>query len=393
MPDYRFRLARTPIAVGVLGQSNERGQTDPAELIGGVASLTAYPQAYASLRNPALRYPIGPATAKNGGMWFRLYDELFDWGYDARIANGAVGSASMIRDIAGQCQARANSTGYRQRRAPGGQGDNGYAGDFMVVQGRVFLCTKGLLAFATNLNSDYTQVSGATSSPELDYIRTIGTNATAAAEPAGLATAAVGDVVVDGTIEWTCLSTSTSYGNYSYTAGGVFNDVRVGFDPFGLCRRLLREVQAVRDARYRVVLLANAQSDTASLAYQQALESIGQYYAHRGVAVAIGLSCWQPTGGSISNYDNLSIRVAGAITNLRAQATSYYRAADILTGANLYQLMGSTGDMAAGGANFAKDSGQDGIHLNARGNIIGGGYWAAALKTWLPQIVDPAMAA
>ena len=48
MPDYRFRLARTPIAVGVLGQSNERGQVTPTESIAGSASRIALALAYVS---------------------------------------------------------------------------------------------------------------------------------------------------------------------------------------------------------------------------------------------------------------------------------------------------------------------------------------------------------
>lgn len=374
---------RTSIAIGILGQSNERGQVDPAEAIGGIASRTAYPQAYRSSRNRSLRFPIAPALAKQGGMWFRLYDDLHDWGYDAHLVNSGIGSLSMVRDAAGQIQTRANATGYRQKRAPIGGQDRGYAGDYMVVQGRVFLCTKGLLAYAS-YGGGFNDTNGAL---DLDYIRSVGSQATAASEPAGLATAAVGDVVVDGTIEWTCLSASTSYLGLSYTAGNILSETRPGFDPFGLLHRVYDELNAVRDARHRIVLLANAQSDTGNLAYQQALEGIGAFFLQRGIKVAIGLSFYQPATGT-TGYNNLTTRVDGALTSLRASGNIpvYYAAADVLTGANLYTLLGSTGVMAAGGGYFAKDSGQDNIHVNAAGAIAGGAAWASALKAVLPRL-------
>jgi hypothetical protein len=43
--------------------------------------------------------------------------------------------------------------------------------------------------------------------------------------------------------------------------------------------------------------------------------------------------------------------------------------------------------MASGGAYFAKDSGQDNLHLNATGAIVAGGHMANAIKAALPQLV------
>lgn len=382
-PDYAAAVvvggAVSRIAVGVLGQSNERGQVDPTESIGGIVSRTAYPQAFGSLRNPSLRYPISPALSKLGGPLFAMYDALYDHGYDAQIINYGIGSLSMIRDAIGQVQTRANNTQYRARRAPVGLGDNGYAGDYMVVQGRVFLCTTGVQVWAQNANS-----SGALAGAiGVDYIRTVGTNATAASEPAGLATAAVGDVVTDGTVQWTCLSTSTTYNGYSYGAGNVLTESRAGFDPFGLLHGLLRDLWAVRDARARYVMLQNGQSDTGSLTYQQALEGIAGFFLQRGVKVLIGLTCYAPSIGT-SAYDALTTRVNNALASARAGAGTYYAADDVITGANLYSLMGSAGPMASGGAYFAKDSGQDNIHLNAPGAIVAGNYMAQPIKALLP---------
>jgi len=373
---------RGRIAVGVFGQSTERGQVEPTEAISSVLSRTAFPQAYGSLRNPAVRWPLFPALSKVGGSWFKVYDDLWDAGWEAQIVNSGIGSLSMIRDAAGLTQTRANSTGYRQKRAPVSLGDNGYAGDYMVVQGRVFICTKGLLAYATSGNG----FNDTTGSLDLDYIKIVGSNATAASEPAGLATAAVGDVIVDGTVEWTCLSVTTSYSGLTYAAGSVLTESRPGFDPFGLLHRMVSELGRIPGVKHRIVYVANGQSDTgnATLTYQQALEQVGNFFLLRGLKVALGLTQYTPTSNTTA-YGNLSTRVAGALTSMRASGNVdvYYPAANIITGADLYQLLGSTGNMAAGGAYFAKDSGQDNIHPNAPGSIAIGGYLSAALLAHL----------
>lgn len=367
------------LALGMLGQSNERGQVDFTEAIGGTLSRTAYPQAFRSIRNPQLRAPIYPAQAKYGGPLLKMSDDLAAGGWPAHIVNSSIGSLSMIRDAAGQVQTRANATAYRQRRASEGPGDPGYAGDVMVVQGRVFLCTVGVKAYCSS-NGNGIDLGGPA---EIDYLRTVGTQVTAGAEPAGLATANVGDVIADGTVSWTCMSTSTTWNGVSYGAGNILTETRYGFDPFGLLHRL-REMLSNVPAQVRCVLLQNAQSDTgnANLTYQQALEGIGGFFLQRGIKVAVGLSCYQPSAGTTA-YNNLTTRVNNALTNLRASAGTYYDVADVITGPNLYTLMGSTGAMAAGGAYFVKDSGQDDLHLNARGAIAAGGFNAAALLAGL----------
>ena len=370
------------VAVAMLGQSNERGQVDPNEAIGGTLSRVTYPQAYGSLRHPGVRYPIGPAISLQGGMMFALYDGLIDAGYVPRIINSGIGSMSMIRDVNGQIQTRANSTSYRQRRAPEGLGDMGYAGDLMVVQSRLFLCTTGVKAYVSH-NGNGIDLGGPTF---LDYVRTVGTQATAATEPAGFATAAVGDVITDGTIQWTCLSATTTFNGYSYGAGNMLTESRFGWDPFGLVHRVYDDLMAVRDAKQRVCILQNAQADTsqANINYQTALEGAAGFLLNRGIKVAIGLSCYTPTT-TTANYDSLTTRVSNALNTVRTNANAgvYYPAANVITGANLYTLMGSTGAMASGGAYFAKDSGQDNIHLNAAGAIVAGGLLASALVAGL----------
>lgn len=378
--------AANRVVLGILGQSLERGQVDPLEAIGGVLSRVAHPQAFASLRNPAVRYPAWPCLQRYGGFTFALYDTLYDAGHEPNIINGSIGSLSMIRDACGQIQTRANSTAYRQKRNPEGFGDMGYAGDVLVDSGRVFVCTKGVRAYAYHAGAQI-DMAGAT---DLDYLRIVGSNLTAASPPAGLATAAVGDVVVDGTapndVQWTCVSTSTTWNGYSYGGGNCLLLNRYGFDPFGLCHRLQYEIGAVREAAHRIVLLQNGQSDTgnANLTYQNALENIGAFFLGAGIKVAIGLTCYTPTNNT-TNYNNLTTRVNNALTTLRAAAGTTYALEDVITGANLYTLMGSTGPMATGGAYFAKDSGQDNIHMNAPGSIVGGGLMGQFILAGINQ--------
>lgn len=362
------------LVLGVLGQSNERGQVDIGETISGVASRTVYPQACRSLKNPAFRAPIFPSVSYSGGFLFRVYDDMLAAGWVPHIINGAVGSLSMVRDACGQVQSRANSTTYRQRREPETHGDAGHAGDLMIVQGRLFLCIVGVKSFYTiDSNAVYYGGGG-----EIDFQRNVGTATTAASEPAAFATASVGDIIVDGTVSWQCLSTTTTYGGRTYTAGGVLTENMYGFDPYGLCHRLRRMMQEVPSAKARCVLIQNGQSDTGNATYQSALENIGSYFLKRGIKVAIGLTCYQPSAGTAA-YDNLSTRVAAALTTLRNGAGVYYDAADVITGANLYSAMGSTGPMASGGAYFVKDYNMDNIHLNSPGAIAAGGFVAAAL--------------
>ncbi|WP_066486167.1 hypothetical protein [Sphingomonas sp. CCH9-F2] len=387
MADLRFRLSRTPIAFAIVGQSNQRGQVSPTETIGGMASRTAFPQAFASLRNPGVRYPVGPAGSLNGGYHFKIYDDLWDWGYNAQMVNASIGSMSMLRDAAGQILDIAGwrSQPARQQRAADVPGDRGYIGDYGVASGKVFVCTTGRRAYAFHQGTFLPNDSGV--NQNLDFIREVGTNTTAASAP-DFSAATVGSTVADGTVTWTCVSVSTTFLGYTYGPGAC-SETRAGFDPFGILRRCHEEMARIRSARERIIILCNGQSDTGQTSglYQGAINSVASFFANRGYTVHLGLAEYSPAGGSTAGYETLSAALASSYTFL----TGAFSATQIKQGPNLYQLMGSTGDMAAGGANFVKDSGQDNIHQNARGAIEAGRLVANSVKAWLPQIVDPAV--
>lgn len=385
------KLSRAPIALGIVGQSNERGQVDPTEAIGGVPSITQYPQAYRSQRNPGLFYPIGPAVTKQGGMWFATYDALYDWGYDTNIVNGAIGSASFATDIVGKIldrtnDASTNSSAIRAKRASIGDGDRGFFGDLAVIGGKLFVATTAKQAFCMNMGTA-TLTGDTTHVPELDYTRVLGTGTTGASPPDASAST-VGSTLVDGTVTWTCLSTTTTYLGFTYTAGNPLTESRVGFDPYGILRRVHGQMQAIRHARYKIIILQNAQSDVSYSAsvYTSFLNQAASYFLNRGYIVMIGLSYFWP-GSTTTNYNNLTSGVNSSVSQLKALAATTYSASQVVAGANLYTLLGSTGNMAAGGAYFAKDSGQDNLHVNALGAIAGGSAWADSIKTVIPRLI------
>lgn len=344
----RKAAPRIPIAIGIVGQSTERGQVDPIEAIGGVASATAFPQAYRSLRNPGLFYPIGPAVTKVGCNWFKLYDDLYDWGYDARIINGAIGSASFGSDIVGAILDRTNasstnSKAVRAKRAPIGPGDRGFQGDYAVIGGKLFVATTAMSAFAMNMGFPLT--NDVSNVPELDYTRVLGTGTTGASAPDASAST-VGSTLADGTVTWTCLSVTTSYLGFTYTAGGALTESRAGFDPYGILRRVHEQMQLIRDAQVKIIILENGQSDASlsSGSYSTYLQQAASYFLNRGYIVMIGLTFYWPAGATTTQYNNLTSGVNSAVAALQGT----FGTSRVVAGANLYSLLGTTGNM--GGA-------------------------------------------
>lgn len=161
---------------------------------------------------------------------------------------------------------------------------------------------------------------------------------------------------------------------------------QVGFDPFGLIADTLDRLLSVREARYRIACFANGQADTGAdgTIYKNALNTLGTFFLKRGCVYMPGLSFWQPSQGT-TNWNTLSTSVTNSVSDLKSLADANYTASQVQPGANLYSLLGTTGNMAADGAYFAKDSGKDNIHVNAVGAIAGGAAWANAVKAWLPQ--------
>ncbi len=166
---------RKRIGFIVLGQSNESGR-------GPVSEMGDFPQAFRSIRNPSVTSGFegqaviekidGFSYGPQGAPWVKLYDELYDHGYECLIANTAIGSASWVNHAIGYVESHAtNSNQFRARRSPIHPSDTGTAGTIIVESGKVFEMTKGTQVFTylKNNGADL-YVEGEKMPLELDYI-------------------------------------------------------------------------------------------------------------------------------------------------------------------------------------------------------------------------------
>ena len=372
-----YGLPRKKIAVAILGQSNERGQVLQTD-------ATAYPQSAGSLINTGFNGAIDGVTSLQstttgvyGSPWFAFYDGLLAHGYEAQIFNGAIGSMSMVSHAAGQIlSARANSTAYHERRSSSDREDFGYAGDFTVQSGKLFVCTTGRKRFAS-ARAQYRADLPLNSVPKYDYIGAIGSQASAGSDPATWGAAALGATVTDGTVVWTNVNDTTPV-----SAGSILseNQAGLGFDPLGILERIHLSMQKIQGIESRHIIISNGQSDASQtqLNYQTALANVARFFLRRGYYVWIGLSCYSPTT-TTANYDTLTLGVNAAVTTCQGDAVWGSRC---YAGANNYTLMGSTGNMGSGGAYLQGDN----VHLNGAGAIVFGTNWADRFKSVLPQL-------
>lgn len=383
--------AKRRIAIGILGQSNEQNRVSPSD-------IEAYPQAFQSIHNPVVRAPqlgnlVVPyvGTAKNGytkkfqafgGMWFSMYDALWEWGYDCVMVNGAIGSASMVRDVAGAVSDwRPNANLYFERRDPVGRGDNGFTGSF-VVKGspaKIFRCVRGARIFAT---FDGNAAVSAMKTDTLDYIQIVGGAKSGAQEPLWNSVKAVGDTLEDGDLLWIYernndLGISGALGRL-----GVCNSLmtRNFWDPLGIIRRLEAMMQSIDDVEEKWIFVQNGQSDyggsePARLAYQSSLENITQYCLDRGYNVAIGLSCFTPTE-TTSSWDGLDAARSAVLTTFNGSCAVQPPGSRVQPGGNLYRELGTS---------VVSYMQTDTVHLNGKGAIEAGKVWGQAARAFLPK--------
>lgn len=343
-------VSRMAIVIAIMGQSTECGAVKDAE-------RAAFAQAFWSQRVAGRAVPFGPnvGTGGRGGWAPKLIDDLWDYGYDAQLLNGAIGSQSFIFHACGALRPRADSAAYYQKRYPTNGRDAGYFGDVMLdaTSGRVFQCVAGNDIAAWHDGGPHGWIDGRT--PNLDYIDQAPLldpvngiyRKTAAARPAALSTVNLNGTVADGDITWKYIGDVTS-GIYSgLGAYSVFTETQKGggFDPFGTLQRLATALSLTSGQR-RIVYIANGQADAGNgrSMYGAALKSIGNFYLARGFEIAIGLTQYTATA-STAYYDDLALGRSDALAALKADATFGTKVHD---GANLYAAMGSTGPM--GGA-------------------------------------------
>lgn len=359
--------SRRTVAIGVLGQSNERGNV-------ALSDMASYPNAFRSLIRPSVSVPIGPALTVQGGFHCYVHDALYLRGWKPRIVNGAVGGASFITQVAGFYPFWSANTVFYQLRNPARAGDRGYAGQLMSPEGTtVWRCVVGDNMWAFNSGPDLTAGCGI-GNAHMDYVATTpnsvtpSTSATTgASKPAFPTTPSRGQIVTESpasgiAVQWRW----EGYvgGNY-VNSGTVCTETQrgLGFDPLGILQRLHEDMQRV-DADRKIIYMANGQADlgATSAQYSAALQSIANFFLARGYEVMIGLTNYSP--GSTPSSGWATTLQAGRTAALSAlQAGSY--GSKVHAGADLYALMGTTGPMAAGGAFLNADN----VHLNGRGAV------------------------
>jgi hypothetical protein len=377
-PD-QFSSGRKRIAVGIVGQSNEVGQVLYSDFAG-------YPEVFRSAQNPnvAMPLPLTNAGHVSGGLWrphgsmfIPFYDALWDWGYDAHLVVGAIGSMSLLRDACGFCQGRSNSTAYRAvRAAAAGTGDLGHSGDLTVQGGKLFRCTTGSQVYAT-YNSPTRLL--ATNQHAFQNIVNADSKSSAASDPGTWAAAPLGGTVADGSLVWTNIDNTNSLG---FSNSQIFSETQagIGFDPFGILYRLHEGMQRIQGVSEKWILIANAQSDAAynSTQYQTAVTNIASYYLDRGYNVACGLSTYNSLlAGVTTGYDAMTTGVNAAIAALQTT----WGSSRVKAGANLYTRMGIV--TGQNGLSFTAD----GVHIDAPAAIVAGRHHADAFKAFLPRQV------
>lgn len=373
---------RKRVAIGILGQSNEQNRVLPSD-------SENYPGAFGSVHNRNVTAPQfgnavmqpGGASATGGakrmlafgGMWFAAYDGLWARGYDVTFVNGAIGSASMVSDIAGSTVPwRPKNSGYCKRRLSIGQGDFGYAGSVIVAgtPEMIFRCVEGRDKYAS-LTSAGVKIPGTKVVDQLDYILSVGQQLSGDREPDWNSASKQGATIKDGDIVWQCegpnniglAAASTGRGGFNQTMGAGY------WDPLGILSRLTRLMEVIQGGVPRWIIIQNGQSEyggsnESRKGYQQALENITQYFLDRGFSVMIGLSCFAMKQ-EIKSWEGLSAARDDALSTFNGNTR-------VRSGANLYKALGTK----------IEDLLQsDEVHLNGKGAIAAGQVWADQLAT------------
>lgn len=394
------------IGLVIEGQSTEEGKAN-------IKDMATIPQAYQSLRNPAITsgMPGIVSMVQNtvdsrwyfeGSPWCKFYDDMWDYGYDFQMINASIGSLSFFTDSVGYPRNRRdpqeNSVNYfRQRRAAGfyGPSDMGCCGTLTVQNGYVFECTTGseYFAFLDNCGAKLVNSSGDMLPNRLDYLYspTASKKVSGASGPTWTGATTLGSTVTDGGVVWTNIGSAASFGYSQNTAFQPKSIDGPGYDPFGLERRAIRMAQSLRaqGCERVIMLLQNGQSDasaTSQANYQTSLQYKTQFRRGLGLEVAIGLSTYgRGAGGSpaaTAGYTALSAAVTAALATFSADT-------GVHAGADLVSLMGTTEGSGGLSFNFGPYPGSggtyDGVHRDAASDIVVGGHVADAFKAFLPD--------
>lgn len=358
------QIVGVPIALGILGQSNEKGQLP-------LSSRASYPTCFQSALNPAVSSTMGYTNSLGtnfyGSWWPAFYDQMLAYGYDMQMINGAFGAMSFVEHVCGIVKTWQANTGYVQERLTRvNQFDRGDIGDTIVESGKIFRCTTGnqrYLTYRVEGNAGATAI-GTT----LAYVNTVGSAVSAGSKPGGFATATGGQTVTDGGITWTCVSATNNIGLFGTQ---IFHSVLYGygFDPLGVLSMLHEQMSLKTGVVDKYIEVCNGQADTgyAGTPYQQALGYIVDYFRARNYKVALGLSSITESGNT-ATWNQMSADVATVLAAKRATDSG------VVASANLYQaISGPTWQV-------------DGVHLDGATLLKAATAKANSYKAFLPAI-------
>ncbi len=351
----RGGASRKPVTLLVLGQSTEQG---PVPL----SDRAAWPGAFASVRNPGFAQKRLIPVANRGGWWSKVYDDLWDWGYDCDVINAAVGGASILGHIVGFMQPRSNNSGYYQRRVTGiNYPDLGDFGDLLQITNGVtrhFVVTGGRQRQLFNAPPFVSAVGAATYQ---DYVSFAQTSEASGASVPDVSSVAVGGTISDGSLTLTRVdsgfyATETAFypgidpavngGQPNWNLYGIMGERSAGYgwDPCGVIAHADRLAQSASPAEHRIVYFSNGQSDLgiASATYQRACMLLANYFLRRGWTVVLGNTIYSPAsaGSTTVNYQAQVDGVDAAISALSAVYPG-----KVFRGANLYAALGTSGPM------------------------------------------------
>lgn len=379
------RLITRRVALGWVGQSNERGQGRYwNSMLGSAADPAAYQTCWNQSATNGQRDPIAPSLTGGASWWPPLADLARARGTAITLVNGAIGGISFMKHVCGQMKSWAANTAFFQSRTASLAGDGGYKGDLILVGTQMWRCTTGnglYVSLDDPAGLTLYQVGSdlGNTIKRLDYILYDRSNSTllksGGTQPNFASITTPGSTISDGGLVWTLVSNSAAS---PYNGFVPFPRTATEFDPLGILSRVKTSLDAVGNVDQRWFAFSNGQSDvqgsvgvqsTIQTWYANALQNISDWGVNAGYKVLIGFTCRNVTdelAGLDYRWQTLDAAweqaIAARVDNVNVFAgANLYRS--LRPDAGVYPEVGYTG----------------GLHLSDAGLRSAAKAWDAAL--------------